>query len=113
MGNSKKSARSSRGRSNYVKTMQRSQPRQKRIRRKEEVVDETSTKRKISPMLSGVIFGAAVGAFVGTVYSRAIIGSLIGAIIGGLGGCIVDLVQVKVLGKKKYGSEAGMTTGAV
>ena len=101
MGNSNKSARSSRGRSKYVKTMQRSQPRQKRIRRKEEVVDETSTKRKISPMLSGVIFGAAVGAFVGTVYSRAIIGSLIGAIIGGLGGCIVDLVQVKVLGKKK------------
>ena len=56
---------------------------------------------RISITPKSLIFGAAVGAFVGTVYSRAIIGSLIGAIIGGLGGCIVDLVQVKVLGKKK------------
>lgn len=102
MGNNKKSSRSSRGRSTYVKTIQRSQPKQKRIRKKGEPAEEaTKKKNELSPMLAGVIFGATVGIFVGYVFDNMILGSLIGAVLGGLGGCIVDLVQVKLLKKKK------------
>ena len=102
MGNNKKSSRSSRGRSNYVKMVQRSQPNQKRIRKKDEPEVTTAKKRnEQTPMLTGLIFGATVGVFVGMVFDNVILGSLIGAVIGGFVGCIVDLLKTKVFSKKK------------
>ena len=101
MGNNKKSSRSSRGRSNYVKTMQRSYAKPKRVRKDEAMLEAAKKDDEISVMLKGVITGGIAGLIAGTVLGRAILFCLIGCIVGGLIGCIADLVQSKGLFKKK------------
>lgn len=102
MANNKKSSRSSRGRSNYVKTMQRSVAKPRRVRKDETAVAASGkAEDNISIMLKGVITGGIAGLIVGTVFGRAIICCLIGCVVGGLIGCVADLVQSKGLFKKK------------
>lgn len=102
MAKSKKSARSSRGRSTYAKTMQRSQPKQKRLRRKEEEEAPVSrNKSMLSPAATGALYGATAGVFIGAVLHNVIIGALLGGIVGALGGWIRNVVDKRAKDKKK------------
>jgi len=99
MGNNKKAARSSRGRSNYVKMTQRSQPKARRMRNHNEPVAEQKSDMPLG--VKGMITIGIAGMIVGTVFGNVILGILIGAAVGGVGGCIIDLIQNKAEGKKK------------
>jgi len=102
MGNNKKTSRSSRGRSNYVKTMQRSYAKPKRIR-KDETAQAKSGRAEdnISVMLKGVITGGIAGLIVGSVLSNAVLYCLVGCVVGGVIGCVIDLMKAKGYLKKK------------
>lgn len=102
MGNNKKSSRSSRGRSNYVKTMQRSYAKPKRIRKDDSVQTQSGrVEDNISVMLKGVITGGIAGLIVGSVLGNAVLYCLVGCIIGGVIGCVIDLMKAKGYLKKK------------
>ena len=104
MGNNKKSARSSRGRSNYVKMIQRSQPRAKRSRHDYEgeaaAAAAEKERMKNMPVVAGLLFGGAVGFFVGQPLGYAALGLLTGGIVGAAVGAAFDLVRNKVRGWK-------------
>ena len=102
MGNNKKSSRSSRGRSNYVKTMQRSYAKPKRVR-KDESAQTTSgrVEDNISVMLKGLITGGIAGLIVGSVLGNAMLYCLGGCAVGGAIGCVIDLMRAKGYLKKK------------
>lgn len=101
MGNNKKSSRSSRGRSTYVKTMQRSKARTKRIRKDDTASADTAKGNDTSIMVKGMVTGAVAGLIAGIFMGNSIILCLAGAIVGGVVGCIGDLIQTKGLFKKK------------
>ncbi len=104
MGNNKKSARSSRGRSNYVKMVQRSQPKPKRIRHDYEAEAAAAAaekeRMKNMPVIAGLLFGGAVGFFAGQAIGYTTLGLLTGAVIGAAGGALFDLVKTKIAVRK-------------